>query len=121
VPRTQVLDVFARHLEPLTVAEVHARLQDSRINLASVYRAIHFFGKIGVLIAADHVAGGRRFELSDEHRPHHHHLICDSCGKVEDFEECALGPIERRIRRQTAFRVRRHELQFYGVCGACVR
>jgi Fur family ferric uptake transcriptional regulator len=119
VPRQQVLDVFTRQSQPLTAAEVHQRLRDRRINLASVYRAIHLFCRLGVLSAAEHVEGGQRFELSDRHRAHHHHLICESCGRIEDFEGCFLAGLERKILQHASFRVRRHELQFYGVCGRC--
>ena len=119
LPRQQVLEVFTRHPLPMTVAEVHRRLQDRRINRASVYRAIHLFCRLGILTTAGHIAEGRRFELSDNHRAHHHHLICERCGGVIDFEECALGAFERRIRQQTRFQVRRHELQFFGLCWTC--
>jgi Fur family ferric uptake transcriptional regulator len=118
-PRQEVLRAFVEHSEPMTVAEVHSRLRDRRINLASVYRAVHLFRQLGILTAVDHVAEGQRFELSDRHRPHHHHLICESCGRTEDFEGCFLGDLERKILQRTQFRVRRHELQFYGVCGRC--
>jgi Fur family ferric uptake transcriptional regulator len=118
-PRQEVLRVFVEHPEPLTVADVHSRLRDRRINLASVYRAIHLFQQLGLLIAADHVAGGQRFELSDDHRAHHHHLICERCGQVTDFEECEIATLERKIHAQTKFQVHRHELQFYGLCHRC--
>jgi Fur family ferric uptake transcriptional regulator len=118
-PRQQVLEVFASHPERLPVAEVHARLRDPRINLASVYRAIHRFCSLGILVTAGHVPAGQTYELSDDYRAHHHHLICERCGTVTDIEECRLKPVERRIRRQTGFHVRRHDLRFYGVCPTC--
>jgi Fur family ferric uptake transcriptional regulator len=118
-PRRQVLDVFTQHHVPMTVAEVHGRLQDRRINLVSVYRAIHLFRRLGILTAVDHVSDGQRYELSDDHRAHHHHLICQGCGTIQDFEDCILQEFEKRIRRKTKFRILRHELRFFGVCRAC--
>jgi Fur family ferric uptake transcriptional regulator len=119
-PRQQVLEVFTRHHLPMTVAEVHRRLRDRRINLVSVYRAIRLYCRVGILAAADQVPEGRRYELSDEHRAHHHHLICEECGTIQDFEGCFLEEFERRVRRQKKFRVLRHELRFFGLCEACV-
>lgn len=118
-PRQEVLRVFVEHSQPMTVAEVHNRIRGRQINLTSVYRAIHLFRRLGILVLADRVTGGQRFELSDNHRAHHHHLICDQCGSVTDFEDCLIGPFERKIRERTRFVVRRHDLQFYGLCVRC--
>ena len=118
-PRQEVLRVFAEHSQPMTVAEVHKRIRSRQINLTSVYRAIHLFRRLGILVLTDRVTGGQRFELSDNHRAHHHHLICDHCGSVTDFEDCLIGPFERKIRERTSFAVRRHDLQFYGLCVRC--
>jgi Fur family ferric uptake transcriptional regulator len=118
-PRQQVLDVFTRHHLPMTAAEVHRRLKNRRINLASVYRALSFFSRLGVLTSVDHVREGRRYELSDAHRSHHHHLICQGCGTIQDFEGCFLGEFERRARKEKRFRILRHELRFFGLCQAC--
>jgi Fur family ferric uptake transcriptional regulator len=118
-PRQQVLDAFLSTHLPMTVAEVHRRLRNRRINLVSVYRAIHLFCRLGMLTAVDQVAEGRRYELSDDHRAHHHHLICERCGDIQDFEECSLDTLERRIRRRMEFRITRHELRFFGLCHSC--
>jgi Fur family ferric uptake transcriptional regulator len=118
-PRQEVLRVFVEHSQPMTVAEVHTRIRIRQINLTSVYRTIHLFRRLGILVLADRVIGGQRFELSDNHRAHHHHLICEQCGSVTDFEDCLIGPFERKIRERTSFVVRRHDLQFYGLCIRC--
>jgi Fur family ferric uptake transcriptional regulator len=118
-PRRLVLDVFLNEEEPLTPAAVHRRLPDRSINLASVYRAIELFCRLGVLAEVDHVAEGKRYELSDDYREHHHHLICQQCGKTEDFEDCEMEEIEKLIRRRFRFKVMRHDLRFIGVCSRC--
>lgn len=120
-PRQEVLRVFAERSQPMTVAEVHERIRNRRINLTSVYRTIHLFCRLGILVVADRVTGGQRFELSDNHRAHHHHLICEQCGSVTDFEDCLIGPFERKIREHTRFLVRRHDLHFYGLCVRCLK
>ena len=120
-PRRLVLEVFLNDDRPLTPAAVHAQLPDRNINLASVYRAIELFCRLGVLTEVDHVPEGRRYELSDDYREHHHHLICQRCGKTEDFEDCEMEEIEKLIRRRFRFQVTRHELRFIGLCGRCQR
>jgi Fur family ferric uptake transcriptional regulator len=120
-PRRLVLEVFLNDDRPLTPAAVHERLPDRRINLASVYRAIDLFCRLGVLTEVDHVPEGRRYELSDDYREHHHHLICRGCGKTEDFEDCEMEQIERLIKKRFHFQVTRHELRFLGLCRHCQR
>lgn len=120
-PRRLVLEVFLDNDKPLTPAAAHARVADRRINLASVYRTIELFCGLGVLVEVDHIAEGRRFELSDAYRDHHHHLICQSCGDTEDFEQCEMKEIEKLIKRRLGFAVTRHELRFIGLCRRCQR
>jgi Fur family ferric uptake transcriptional regulator len=116
-----VLEVFLNDQRPLTPAAVHEQLPNSNINLASVYRTIELFCRLGVLTEVDHVPEGRRYELSDDYREHHHHLICGNCGKTEDFEDCEMEEIERLIRKRFHFQVTRHELRFLGLCRRCQR
>ena len=118
-PRHQVLEVFLDNDKPLTPAAVRKQLPDRNINLASVYRAIELFCRVGVLTEVDHVQEGHRYELSDEYRGHHHHLICGDCGKTEDFENCEMAGLEKLIRRRFHFKVTRHDLRFIGLCQSC--
>jgi predicted aminopeptidase/Fe2+ or Zn2+ uptake regulation protein len=118
-PRRRVADVFSRERHPLTIAEVYRRLERKQTHLASVYRAVEALCRAGVLTKVDQVDEGQRYELSDEYRKHHHHLICQACGRVEDFEDCFVAEIEERIRRLKKFRVVKHEMRFLGVCQAC--
>ena len=118
-PRRLILEVFLNDDKPLTPAAVHHQLPDRSINLASVYRAIELYCLLGVLTEVDHVSEGRRYELSDEYRDHHHHLICRDCGKTQDFEGCGMEAVERLIRRRFRFKVTRHELRFIGLCQRC--
>jgi Fur family ferric uptake transcriptional regulator len=120
-PRQRVLGVFLKYSKPLTAAEAHRRLARKNVNLASVYRTIGLFCRLGILTQVDQVAEGRRYELSDEYREHHHHLICRGCAKIEDFEGCFLEDFEQRIRQQARFMVARHELRFLGLCRGCQR
>ena len=118
-PRQQVVNVFARERRPLTIAEVHRRVEKGRAHLASVYRAVEALCRLGVLARVDRVDEGQRYELSDRYRKHHHHLICQACGRVEDFEDCAGDAVEKRILKRTRFRVIKHEMRFLGICEAC--
>ena len=49
---------------------------------------------------------------------HHHHLVCISCGSVEETELCA-APAVAEVRKRHGFVVQRHDADFYGVCERC--
>jgi Fur family ferric uptake transcriptional regulator len=118
-PRLQVLDVFAKDNRPLTIAEVYRRLERRQAHLASVYRSVQVLCGLGVLTKVDHGAEGQTYELAEPYHKHHHHLICQACGKIADLEYCGLAGLEKKIRELTQFRVVKHEIRFLGVCGAC--
>lgn len=125
-PRRQVLDVLVASGTPLSAAEIHRRLENRRINLASVYRTISVLRRLTVLRVTDAVGAEQRFELADPFSAHHHHLICQDCGRIDDLEGCpleerVLRAVNRRVRRSRRFRVVRHELRLIGACADCDR
>ena len=125
-PRRQVLDVLVTSPTPLAAAEIHRRLQNRRINLASVYRTLHVLLRLEVLRATDAIGGEKRFELADPLDDHHHHLICQGCGRIEDLDGCPLDErvlraVNRRVRRSRRFRIVQHDLRLIGACEDCDR
>jgi Fur family ferric uptake transcriptional regulator len=49
----------------------------------------------------------------------HHHLVCESCGTVQDVD-CAVGKAPcLHPHGGAGFRVREAEVTFWGVCAAC--
>lgn len=125
-PRRQVLDVLVASGTPLSAAEIHRRLVNRRINLASVYRTIYVLLRLEVLRVTDTLGGEQRFELADPLSAHHHHLICQDCGRIEDLEGCpleerVLRAVNRRVRRSRRFRIVQHDLRLIGACADCDR
>ena len=55
---------------------------------------------------------------------HHHHLICTSCGKVDDFtvstqmERSLEGALQRAV-AGTGFSPAAHRLDVLGTCASC--
>lgn len=99
---------------------------DPALKLSSVYRNLAVLEDAGVvhrIEAGEHA----RYELAEDlsHR-HHHHLLCTSCGRVEDFEPS--GVVEQRAveglaraARKLGWEVTGHRLDVVGRCAACTR
>jgi Fur family transcriptional regulator, ferric uptake regulator len=101
------------------VAEQHQRLEEIRarcpdIGLVTLYRTLGLLGELGIVRRLD-LGDGTRYELAEDH---HHHMICESCGDISEFEECPLDP-ERVSLGSTEFEVRSHSIEVYGQCAEC--
>ncbi len=99
--------------------EQHQSLEEIRVRcpevgLVTVYRALDLLGGLGIVRRLD-LGDGARYELA---RDHHHHMICESCGDISEFDECPLDP-ELLPPKSTDFEIRAHSLEVYGRCGAC--
>jgi Fur family ferric uptake transcriptional regulator len=123
-PRRAVVDVLVAQAVPMSVAEIHARLESRRVNIVSVYRAVNLLCELGLLRVADTSKGTQRFELAEQFIGHHHHLVCQDCGRVEDLDGClleaeVLDTLRQRVRRSRNFRLIGHDLKLFGICHRC--
>jgi Fe2+ or Zn2+ uptake regulation protein len=123
-PRLAILEVLAAARTPLSVAAIHTRVRDRRINLVSVYRTVHLLLELGLVRVADASRGTQRFELAEQFTGHHHHLVCRACGGIQELEGCiltadVLEALNRRVRRARNFRVTEHDVTLLGLCQAC--
>lgn len=99
-------------------ADQHQSLDEIRcrcpeVGLVTVYRTLGLFGETGLVRRLD-LGDGPRYELAEDH---HHHMICESCGDISEFDECPIDPA--RLPTNGAFEVNSHSVEVYGLCGAC--
>ena len=50
---------------------------------------------------------------------HRHHLVCDSCGAIADFEGCMVDATLAQSTLPPNFQVTRHTLTLHGTCERC--
>ena len=93
-----------------TLEEIRARCPE--VGLVTVYRTLDLLSEIGAVRRLD-LGDGPRYELAENH---HHHLVCESCGAVSEFEEC---PLDLRRLQHVDFEVASHSLEIYGRCVVC--
>ena len=92
-----------------------ARRSHPRLGLATTYRTLELLRRTGSLHALSGDARPAYVRCSPEH---HHHLVCLSCGSVEDTALCAT-PSQQALTRKHGFRAESHELEIYGTCRNC--
>ena len=117
LPRIRVLEVFQRSgHRHLTAEDVFKALlaDDADIGLATVYRVLTQFEQAGLLSRTHFETGKAVFELNEGR--HHDHLVCLTCGKVEEFYDEAIEARQQAIARERGFELQEHALSLYAVC-----
>ena len=50
---------------------------------------------------------------------HHHHVVCERCGRTTEIDDRGVRDIVRAVERRTGFRIDSHRLELFGRCPAC--
>lgn len=116
--RIAVLDFLSSAKYPQDAEEIYDYLQsrNEKIDRATVYRILDVFLQKGLIQKVEFGEGRSRFELS---RNDHHHLICENCGRITDISDCRISDLEKQIKQKKYFLVKRHSLEFFGICRLC--
>jgi Fur family ferric uptake transcriptional regulator len=122
--RKKLIATLVRSGRPMTTAELVAA---DDLPQSTAYRNLALLEQAGVVhrvIGSDEYS---RFELAEEFTGrHHHHLVCLSCGAVEDFEaprgvELGLAEAIGQVLGDQGFRTDAHRLDLLGTCASCAR
>lgn len=104
----------------VSAQQIHRLLHDAGtpVGIATVYRQLNALAGSG---DADTVLGpdGQLFRTCARDGSHHHHLICENCGRAEELE-----PNESWIRsaaQKHGYTVTRHVVEVFGLCADCAR
>ena len=119
--RSAVIDLLDRQACALTVQDIEVALRDGgrAVGRASVYRVLDEMVGLGLVMRVEVGQGVARYEPARPGGDHHHHMVCDACGKVLPFEDPALERAVSRISGGRGFEVREHEVVLHGACGTC--
>lgn len=116
--RLDILDIFSKNEKPIDANFIYKKLKNS-VNEATVYRTLSSFEESGLLRRIDLRKDSICFELNSDH---HHHMICLSCGQIEDFKESKdiEKLLEQIIGKSTKFKkITEHSLELFGFCKMC--
>ena len=119
--RRAVIELLGRQDCCITAQEIFDRLRSDgrRVGIASVYRTLEQLSREGYVQRIDIGAGTSRFEPIHADGQHHHHLVCDDCGKVEAFSDDELERALQRVERRTGYSVAGHDVVLRGACDDC--
>lgn len=119
-PRMKILRILEssdqRHLSAEDIYRVLIE-QGEDIGLATVYRVLTQFETAG-LVSRLHFEGGHStFELDSGE--HHDHIVCVSCGRVDEFVDGVIEKRQADIALRSGYEMTDHALYIYGLCAQC--
>lgn len=119
--REAVLAVLSETREHLTAREIlrRARRRLPRLNKSAVYRALDVLTHLSLVNPIDVGQGEIQYELNTQ--PHHHHLVCQQCGKITDIDGHAFNALDKLLRTEYGFAPFLFHFAIFGVCRECQR
>jgi Fur family ferric uptake transcriptional regulator len=118
--REEVLALLGRQRCLLSAQEIHEQLRATgrSVGLASVYRALELLANLKLVHRVD-VDGTACYEPADPSGEHHHHAICDRCGKLAVFEDPELERVLDVVGSRLGYDVGEHDVVLRGACPEC--
>lgn len=118
--RLEIFKKIAQATDHPTAEKLHQRLIKGMptLSLDTVYRTLGTFLDIGLISKVDTIESQARFEVSEFQ---HHHLICEQCHKIIDFEWRQVDELELPDQVQSLGNFKRKKVVVYGICQDCLK
>ncbi len=117
-PRIAVLHAVRAHRHASAEAlAVEARRSLGSVSTQAVYDALAVCAEAGLVRRIQPASSPARYEARTG--DNHHHLVCRSCGTVEDVD-CVVGAAPCLAASQDhGFAIDEAEVVFWGLCSSC--
>ena len=118
----RVTDSRRQVLAGLMAAPAHFTVDDvirqtPGVGRATVFRTMKLLQNMNIVCRVLLEDGSLHYRLGS--RGHHPHLVCRSCGRVEDFSTCDVASVVEQLTRNTEYEIEGHWLEVYGRCSSC--
>ena len=88
-----------------------------QVNISTIYRTVELLKRLGLVTETDMGEGIVRYHAGE--KGHHHHLVCQKCGKVVDLDEGVLFSLKETLRQEHGFEADLRHLAIFGHCLNC--
>lgn len=119
--RHAILELLDEQTCALSAIEIERALlaRGREVSRASVYRVMEQLEEIALVQRVEIGQGIVRYEPLRRGPGHHHHLVCDSCGRLQPFTDDGLERAIRRLSERLPVQVSEHEIVLHGACESC--
>ena len=105
-------------VHPLTIAEISEQLSEKK-DETTLYRSLDAFVDSGIIRRVNFNDRSARYEWNVGAH-HHHHIVCEQCGAIEDVDICDTDLEKSVLRQSKQFKtIRSHSVEFFGICTEC--
>jgi Fur family ferric uptake transcriptional regulator len=120
--RERLIGLLAQQRCALSAAELREALARGQrgVSRASVYRILEELERAQLIARIEVGTGIVRFEALRHGSGHHHHLVCDRCGRLIPFADEALERELVRVSKRVPLAVAEHEVILRGACSTCL-
>jgi Fur family ferric uptake transcriptional regulator len=117
--RQELLESFLNHPGHLSAENLHRQTPAGRkMGFATVYRTLKHLVACGLAREVDLGDGTLRFEKTSSNK-HHDHLLCVTCGAIEEFLNPRIENLQEKVAQDHGFQITHHHLMLYGQCPRC--
>jgi Fur family transcriptional regulator, ferric uptake regulator len=120
-PRTAVVETLATLGCSVTAKEIADRLHErgEDVGVASIYRTLDLLDRLRLARRVDAAEGVARYEPIDPSGDHHHHIVCERCGRVTAFEDHDLEAAIEQLAQRVEYSIDAHDVTLRGKCPSC--
>ena len=118
--RQRILEVLRATDQHPTADWIYEQLKPEfpKLSLGTVYRNLAILQDQGLIHKLHCGSAHDRFEA---HIDPHYHLICQDCGRLEDFEMPGYNELNGKANKLTDFTIQTHRIEFFGLCSECAQ
>jgi Fur family transcriptional regulator, ferric uptake regulator len=119
--REAVVGLLGRQTCCVSAQEIADELRSAGndVGIASVYRAVDLLHELGLVQRVELGEGPARYEPVVPGGEHHHHAVCEVCGRVTPFEDERLERQLEQLAGQLKHSMHGHDLIIHGACSRC--
>ena len=117
--RMMVLAAFEGSEHHISAEEIYTQIKATypQVNISTVYRTLELLKSLGLVTETDLGEGRFRYHIAD--KGHHHHLVCQKCGKIIDLNGSLLAPLKESLYKEYNFKAELRHLAIFGYCLDC--
>ena len=119
-PRIKILEIMSSATtHHMSAEEIYKALIEAGedVGLATVYRVMAQFESAGLVRRHNFEGDSAVFEI--DQGKHHDHLVCQVCGRIEEFHDERIEQLQEELCKRRGFTMTSHDLRLFGICRRC--
>ncbi|QEZ68186.1 transcriptional repressor [Paraclostridium bifermentans] len=118
-----ILEVMLNNSHHLSAKDIHDKLKQKNIGLATIYRSLNLFIELNIIKKID-IDNITYYEMKIfSKNPFHIHFKCSKCGSIIDINNKDINidyiGIIRKIELEEKFEIEDSDIMFKGICDKC--